>query len=256
MNVRAEVAAFRRGFAQAGDPDRAAFEKGYHKSALRFHGVDAKTIRTAAAAFKRAHRNLSRDQLLALVAALWDTTWFDLRSVGLELLQRHHRLLVPADIDLLEDLLRRSRGWAHVDWLSTGIIGPLVERAPELLDRLDAWSKDDDFWVRRASMLALLMPLRRGAGDFERFARYASPMLEEREFFIRKAIGWILREVSKKRPELAQAFLAANIDRVSGLTLREGSKYLPAPQRERLLARYQARKTSAGRKGSKGSKHR
>lgn len=241
MNVRAEVAAFRRAFAAAGDPERAAYEKGYHKSDLRFHGVDAKTIRTAAADFKRAHRDLSREDLLALVTALWETTWFDLRSVGLELLQRYNRRLQADDIDLLEDLLRRSRGWAHVDWLSTSIVGPLVEREPALLARLDTWSEDEDFWVRRAAMLVLLKPLRRGEGEFERFARYASNMVEEREFFIRKAIGWILREVSKKRPKLAYAFLSEHVDRVSGLTLREGSKYLPERQRERLLARYQAR---------------
>jgi 3-methyladenine DNA glycosylase AlkD len=247
VNVRAEVAAFRRGFADAGDPERAAFEKGYHKSELRFHGVDAKTIRQAAAAFKRAHRDLSRGELLALVTALWDTQWFDLRSVGLELLQRYHRELEPEDIDLLEDLLRRSKGWAHVDWLSTSIIGPLVERDPTLLNTLDAWSEDEDFWVRRASMLALLRPLRRGEGDFDRFARYASGMVEEREFFIRKAIGWILREVSKKRPKLSHGFLREHIDRVSGLTLREGSKYLPESQRERLLARYRARTGSKRR---------
>jgi len=59
-------------------------------------------------------------------------------------------------------------------------------------------------------------------------------MVDEREFFIRKAIGWVLRDVSRKRPELAFAFLAEHIDRVSGLTLREGAKYLTAAQREAL----------------------
>ena len=66
-------------------------------------------------------------------------------------------------------------------------------------------------------------------------------MVQEGEFFIRKAIGWVLREVSKKRPALTYAFLSAHIDRVSGLTLREGAKYLPAEQREELMARYGAR---------------
>ena len=59
-------------------------------------------------------------------------------------------------------------------------------------------------------------------------------MLDEREFFIRKAIGWVLREVSKKRPELTYEFLKKHRDRVSGLSLREGAKYLPASQRKAL----------------------
>ena len=66
-------------------------------------------------------------------------------------------------------------------------------------------------------------------------------MTLEKEFFIRKAIGWVLREVGKKRPELAFGFMSEHIDVVSGLSLREGSKYLPAPQRDQLLSRYRAR---------------
>jgi hypothetical protein len=68
-------------------------------------------------------------------------------------------------------------------------------------------------------------------GDFDLFARLAVGMLDEREFFIRKAIGWVLREVSKKRSKLVFEFLRAHRDEVSGLTLREGAKYLPAQRR-------------------------
>jgi 3-methyladenine DNA glycosylase AlkD len=66
-------------------------------------------------------------------------------------------------------------------------------------------------------------------------------MVGDTEFFIRKAIGWVLRGTSKKRPELAYEFLLEHIDRVSGLTLREGSKYLPAEQRKELMERYRGR---------------
>jgi 3-methyladenine DNA glycosylase AlkD len=83
-------------------------------------------------------------------------------------------------------------------------------------------------------MLSLLMPIRRGGGDFALFARFASRLIEEREFFIRKAIGWVLREASKKRPAIVYAFLAAHRDRVSGLTLREGTKYLTRAERAAL----------------------
>jgi 3-methyladenine DNA glycosylase AlkD len=62
---------------------------------------------------------------------------------------------------------------------------------------LDRWARDDDFWVRRSSLLSELKPLKNGA-PFEPFARRANSLLEETEFFIRKAIGWVLRETSKK----------------------------------------------------------
>jgi 3-methyladenine DNA glycosylase AlkD len=90
--------------------------------------------------------------------------------------------------------------------------------------------------LRRAEMLALLLPLRVGAGDFERFSRYADALLEERESFIRKAIGWVLRETGKKRPELVAAWLAPRTHRVSGVTAREAVRYLPERRRDGPLA--------------------
>ena len=66
-------------------------------------------------------------------------------------------------------------------------------------------------------------------------------MIEEKEFFIRKAIGWILRETAKKRPMLSYDFLGNHIEVVAGLTLREGAKYLPAAQRNELLKAYKSR---------------
>ena len=237
IDVKREVEAIRRGFRAVGDAERAEREKAYHKSALRFHGVDAKTIEAAAAEFRRGHPKLSRDEAWEMVDALWGSGWFDLRSVALSLAWRYRKLLASSDIERFEAMLRESKGWAHVDWMSTRHVAELLERDPGLVARLRAWAKDEDFWIRRASMLALLPALRRGEGDFELFSAFASSMIDEKEFFIRKAIGWILREVSKQRPGLAHGFLETHIDRVSGLTLREGAKYLSEEQRERLLAR-------------------
>jgi 3-methyladenine DNA glycosylase AlkD len=76
-------------------------------------------------------------------------------------------------------------------------------------------------------LLSLLIPLRRGTGDWERFVRLAEPMLAEREFFIRKALGWVLRETGKRRPELVAEWLRPRAARVSRLTLREAIKPLP-----------------------------
>jgi len=106
---------------------------------------------------------------------------------------------------------------------------------------LDRWATDGDFWIRRSAMLALMLSLRRGEGDSSRLFRYADSMLEEKEFFIRKAIGWVLREMSKSRPEVVREYLASRVDRVSGLTLREGAKRLPEADREALLEAYKAR---------------
>lgn len=234
MNVRAEVAEFRRAFRAKACPANARGQKAYLKSTLRFHGVTTGFVRDTAGDFARAHRDLRRRDLVALVAALWGTDYHDLRWLGVALLERYVDGLAAADLAFVERLLQRSTNWDQVDWLSTRIAGPLVERHPQTKRRLERWARSRSFWVRRASMLALLGPIRRGGGDFPRFARFAASMIEEREFFIRKAIGWVLREASKKRPAIVYEFLAAHRDRVSGLTLREGAKYLSRDQRAAL----------------------
>jgi 3-methyladenine DNA glycosylase AlkD len=145
-------------------------------------------------------------------------------------------------VALVEELLRTSGTWALVDGLAADVMGSLVQRFPELLATLDRWATDDNFWIRRSAMLALLVPLRRGdAAQFERFAGYADAMLAEREFFIRKAIGWVLRETAKRQPDLVAAWLTPRAGRASGVTMREAVKWLPADQRDALLAAYRAR---------------
>jgi 3-methyladenine DNA glycosylase AlkD len=226
-----------------GDPQRAVGASAYLKSDLDFIGVAAKPLREVAGTFLTSRPEVDREILLGLVQALWQRPVFELKAVAVALLERRTRDLRTGDLDLVEDLLRRSHTWALVDWICTKVAAPLVERDPTLTTaELERWSRDEDFWLRRASMLSLLPALRSGGGDFELFASFASRMVGEKEFFIRKAIGWVLRDVSKRRPHLVHTFLMNHIDEVSGLTVREGSKYLPAQDREALLELYRARK--------------
>jgi 3-methyladenine DNA glycosylase AlkD len=229
-----ELRAARAALAARGSPERAAGAKAYLKSELSFLGVDAGGLRATAREIVDRHPELDHDQLTALVRALWEEPVFELKALGVALLERRQDLLGADDLGLIEELLRRSGTWALVDWICTKVAAPVVLRAPAAAKVLERWSRDDDFWLRRAALLAQLPELRAGRGDFALFARLAERMVEEREFFIRKAIGWVLRDVSRKRPELAFGFLAAHIDRVSGLTLREGSKHLPEAQRREL----------------------
>ena len=225
---------FRKRFAQVGTPARAKQEQAYLKSDLRFYGASVPEIRRAGADFARAHPDLTRAELRAIVDALYASDWHEYRSVSIALLGRHSALLRETDLPWLSGLVRSSDTWAHVDWLAADIIGGIVERHPAGLKRLPGWARDGSFWVRRTALLAQLRALSRGAGDFELFARLAGEMLDEREFFIRKAIGWILREVSKQRPALVYGFLRDHRDAVSSLSLQEGAKYLPAPMRTQL----------------------
>src|SRR3984893_881493 len=224
------------------NPKRAPAEKAYLKSDLEFLGVGLPAMRQTVRALKRRHAGLDRHALVALVTILWGQPVFERRMMAVLLLEAFQSLLRPADMRLLERLIRQSKTWAFVDELAIVIVGPLVERSPEVLREIDRWAHDEDFWLRRSAMLALLRPLRRGDGDFRRFARYADRMLDEREFFIRKSIGWVLRETGKPTPEMVYAWLLPRAARASGVTVREAVKYLSSRQRAEVLAAYQSAK--------------
>ena len=218
-----------------GDPDRAAQEKAYLKSELEFFGESVWEIRRVAKAFVSGAKPLAHEDLTALVEALWAAPVFERRMASVVLLELHPKLLGPADLPLIERLLRESMTWALVDALATDVVGGILARSPAVTPVLDRWSTDPDFWIRRASLLAELQPLRKG-GDLGPFLRRADAMLDEKEFFIRKAIGWVLREVGKRRPEEVIAWLGPRTHRASGVTMREAVKYLPKADGERLTA--------------------
>lgn len=218
-----------------GSPERAEAEQRYLKSEALHYGVSVPALRRLA---RQVAAGLDRERLLDLVQASWGRGVHEHRMMAALLLAERVDLLEPRDIGLVERLLRDSRTWALVDLLAPHVAGPLIEQHPDLVPSLDAWADDDDVWLRRASLLAELVPLREGRGDFDRFARHADPMLEEKEFFVRKAIGWVLRDTSRKRPDLVRDWVAPRAHRMSGVTIREAVKRLPEEDRQELMAAY------------------
>lgn len=225
----------------AGDPDRAVNEKRYLKSSLQHYGANVPAVRKAVRVLLRDTGELPHASLLELVDRLWSTGLHEHRMAAVVLLQERASDLLPSDLPMLERFVRTSETWAYADSLAAHAVGSVVERHPELLDELDRWAGDEDFWVRRSAMLALLGPLREGKGQWRRFKRYADSMLHEKEFFIRKAIGWVLRERSKERPDQVRDYVASRVDRMAGLTFREATKHLPDQDRRALRAAFDER---------------
>jgi 3-methyladenine DNA glycosylase AlkD len=227
-----------------GTPERAEGEKAYLKSSLDFLGVTVWQIRRVV---KAVVPEPSHDELVALVEELWSGSVFDRKLAAVFVLESCPELVEPSDLSLLERLIRDSGTWALVDGLAGDVMASLLVRHPSALPALDAWAADGDFWVRRSALLALRGPLKNGA-PLDQFAGYADAMLDEKEFFIRKAIGWVLREVGKQRPDEVFAWLAPRTARTSGVTIREAVKYLKPEQRETLMTAYKDKRPATSGK--------
>jgi 3-methyladenine DNA glycosylase AlkD len=212
-----------------GTPERALAERAYLKSDLIHLGVAVPAVRRVGSAHVRARPDLTHDELVALCAALWSEPVHERRLLAIQLLAKRASLLGPADLGWIEQLLRDCRTWALLDPLASEVAGAIVHADPGTTEVIDRWVTDDDFWIRRAALLALRRRLRDGF-ELDRFLHYADRLLPEREFFIRKAIGWVARECGQRRPQEMSRWVRANLHRMNAVTMREAVKYLPDGQ--------------------------
>ena len=213
-----------------GTPARAESERAYLKSDLDFYGTSVPHMRTVIKRFLRAQPDLTHDQLVDTCLALWapvgDVAIHERRAAAVLLLDERPALLSVTDVPTIERFLRESRTWAYVDPLAGHVVARLAVNDPALLDVLDRWLIDGDFWIRRSAVLALSDLLRDGR-ELARFFRYADALLPEKEFFIRKVLGWVARETGRRHPDDVSAWVRRNLARMNGVTIREAVKYLP-----------------------------
>jgi 3-methyladenine DNA glycosylase AlkD len=219
-----------------GRPERAEGERAYLKSSYEHLGVGVPATR---AIVTDAYRNqpITHDDLIDLVHRLWETSVYEQRLAAVLFLTRGASTVDMTDLALVEHMIRTSNTWALVDPLSIDVVSAIIDSTTvTAADRtLDVWAADSDFWIRRAALLSSLRTVRRADGDPARFFRYAEQMITEKEFFIRKAIGWVLRDMSRKRPDLVFAWLLPHASAASTVTVREAVKYLTPEQRRTVL---------------------
>jgi 3-methyladenine DNA glycosylase AlkD len=217
-----------------GTADRAAQEKRYLKSELEFFGVTVPELRRVVKAAVRGYPGLDAARMVAWAVALWRAPVHERRMAAAEILTLAAPWLGAADLATVERLLRQSGTWALVDGLAVNVAGQIALRDPQAWPVVDGWAADPDFWLRRSALLALLAGVRAGRPDLARFTRYAEVMLAEREFFIRKAIGWVLREISRRDPDWVARWTQDHLAGMSGVTFREAVRRLPAVDADRL----------------------
>ncbi len=221
--------AVRAALAQAGDPVRARGAQAYMKSAMPFHGVPVPQVRRIARAELAAHPLPDRQAWHDTVLELWDgATHREERYAALALVRSPRAVAFQdlAALSLYRHLVVTGAWWDLVDELAHAVGAVLRAAGPPAAAVVREWSRDDDLWLRRAAVLCQL-----GAGaatDRELLADCLAPNLDDREFFIRKAIGWALRDLARADPAWVTAYVSAAGDRLSPLSRREATKHLPA----------------------------
>lgn len=206
---------------QLADPVRAESMASYMKHVAPFYGIPAPLRRSATKELRREVLLCDADEILAFARLCFDASERECHYVALDVLQKAGRGLSEQALPLLRELAVTRSWWDTIDGLSP-IVGAGAARFASWRVSIDDWATDQDIWIRR---IAILHQNHYGdATDADRLFRIILQNASDREFFIRKAIGWALRTLAWKQPELVIAFVDEHQDVLSPLSIREAVK--------------------------------
>lgn len=218
------VARLTRAFAAHGDASAALKMAAYMRGQFPFLGISSPVRRALA---REAFAGLpppAEADLADAMCALWALPEREYQYTACDLGTRHIRRCGPQFLAVLQALLTAKPWWDTVDALAANAVGPLVLAHAALARVMDDWAGSDDLWLARS---ALLHQLRfRRSTDPQRLFRYCLLRAPDKEFFLRKAIGWALREYSKHDGPAVRAFVAAHAGELSALSRREALLWL------------------------------
>ncbi len=211
--------------AARGDPEAATSMAAYMKTEMPFHGVKkagrTTVLRKLVAEFPLA----THGQYVATVTALWEQPHREEKYLAVAWARHWSRWITPTSLPLYERLIVEGAWWDLVDDVAANLVGTvLLEERVQVRPVLEEWVDDGHLWRRRTAIISQLT--HKQETDEEMLFTFSLRRAHEDEFFIRKAIGWALRQYARVAPDAVHAFVLDHRDAWSGLTLREATKHL------------------------------
>ena len=219
-----ELAELRAAFMGVADPAKAPEMAAYTKGQFAYLGISAGDRRVASKPIVQEAKGLEADALLAQVEALWSEPEREFHYVGMDAIRAGAKHLAPVHLPRVRSLILQTPWWDTVDSLAVHTVGPMVTNHPELVHEMDDWIESDELWIARTAIVHQLMYKDRT--DTNRLFTYCEMQMEHTDFFMRKAIGWALRQYARTDPDAVRAFVDTHEDALSGLSKREALKHL------------------------------
>jgi 3-methyladenine DNA glycosylase AlkD len=216
----------RRELGRAADPQKAPFMQAYMKSTMPYHGVSAPLLRESCKKIFSQIELVSRVDWRAKVLELWRGARFrEERYAAIELTgdKRAAAFQTPAAMALYEEIIVTGAWWDYVDEIASNRVGPILRDHRILMKKkMLAWSTSPNLWKRRTSIICQLRSKQHT--DLGLLYACIEPSLDSKEFFLRKAIGWALREYAWTDAAEVKRYVRQKSDRLSGLSYREALK--------------------------------
>ncbi|AGZ40438.1 putative DNA alkylation repair enzyme [Actinoplanes friuliensis DSM 7358] len=213
-----------RVFEAARDPERAAGAAAYMRDQFAFLGLATPAQRALARTVVAGLGAPAEGDLHKVALACWEREEREFQYFACDWLRTHVAVPGPGFLATLRTLITTKPWWDTIDPLATRVVGGLVRRHPQLSADMDAWSADRDKWLVRT---AILHQLHYGVEtDTERLFTYCTRQAGHSDFFVRKAIGWALRQYARTDPDAVRRYVNRNRDALSPLSIREATKHL------------------------------
>lgn len=222
--MSAPILALENTFAKASDPVLAKKQSDYLRNHFPFFGIIKPEMRLIGKAWVKTLCPKNQNELKSTVKQLWNKNEREYHYAAIELIKHYKKLHSLDFVDLYEMMIREQSWWDTVDDIASNLVGNHLKNYPELIKKMDIWIDDENFWIRRTALIFQLKYKK--LTDEKRLFSYCQKRMHEKEFFIRKAIGWSLREYSKVNPSSVKNFTKAHQAHLSPLSLREASKYI------------------------------
>ncbi len=210
-----------------GDPERAVAQQRYLKTDQPIFGVTRPAFKIVMRDIVRERPPVDREAWERDVVELWAGPERDLRWAAVSWARafRRRRFVDLATVPLWERMVWEGAWWDLVDEIAVKVVGQLVADEREAMRPvLRRWIEDPDLWVRRTAILA--QHDHKEATEVDLLLDFCRRQASDKSFWIRKAIGWALRQHAKTDPDVVRAFLSEQGDRLSGLSRREAARHL------------------------------
>jgi 3-methyladenine DNA glycosylase AlkD len=210
-------------FKNHANPENAEGQKAYMRNQFDFLGIKSPIRKEIQQSFLRKKNLPPKEELENIVKSLWDKPQREFQYFALELADKYTRQVEAEDIILFEWMVTHKSWWDTVDFVAPRLMGNYFKLFPDLRDKkVEAWLNSENRWLMRS---ALLFQLKYNAKLDTLFLEHViNSLLGSKEFFINKAIGWILRQYSKSHPQWVIDFV--NRTNLDPLSRREALKVI------------------------------
>ncbi len=190
----------------------------YMKTKQAFYGVNAPAVNETLRSLYKNY-SLSEEEIKAICWELWNGNFREEMYASIKIVEKYHRLLLTSEnFSYFKKYFKRVENWDQLDPLASNILGMIFLKDRSFSKEISLWSFDKNMWIRRASLLVHLK--HRNNTDQEMLAFSIQQVMKEKEFFIRKAIGWVLRSYSDYNPKWVIHFVESNPE-LSNLSKKE-----------------------------------